>query len=437
MASISTDKRGLRRLLFMGLNGNRKSIRLGKIPKRAAESIKQHVEHLLSCNQAGLAFNAQTSEWLNKIDQSLRTKLAKHGLVSLKEHTAGLKLSNHIAAYRERIKHLKPTTQKHWNHTFRNLGTFFKHDPKLEDITAGDAKDFETYLLSGNARSSNKGKSSQPKQLAVNTVAKRISNCKTLFKDAISRKLIDSNPFEGLRGTVRSNPEREYFITLEVATKVLEACPNAEWRLIFALARFGGLRVPSEIVGLKWEHIDWANNRFLVLSPKTEHHEGKKDRVVPIFRELKPFLEEQYELSTPGSEFVLTKQRCTNVNLRQMLLRIIERAGLVAWPKLFHNLRSSRASELVQHYPAHVESAWLGHSIRIGAEHYMQVTEDDYAKAAQNAAQHMQVMPRIDSQPQNTAHEKRLVLPSNASSRTTLQPSQVGDEGLEPPTSSV
>ena len=61
----------------------------------------------------------------------------------------------------------------------------------------------------------------------------------------------------------------------------------------------------------------------------------------------------------------------------------------------------------------------------------MQVTEDDYAKATQNAAQHMHVMPRIDSQSQNTAHEKRLVLPSNASSRDTMQPSQVGDEGLD------
>jgi hypothetical protein len=43
----------------------------------------------------------------------------------------------------------------------------------------------------------------------------------------------------------------------------------------------------------------------------------------------------------------------------------------------------------------------------------------------------MHVIPRIDSQLQNTAHEKRLVLPSNASSRNTLQASQVGDEGLE------
>jgi hypothetical protein len=191
------------------------------------------------------------------------------------------------------------------------------------------------------------------------------------------------------------------------------------------------VRAPSEIVGLKWENIDWANNRFLVLSPKTEHYEGKKDRVVPIFGELKPFLEEQFDLAVPGYEFVIVDHRCTNVNLRKMLLRIIERAGLVAWPKLYHNLRASRATELVRDHPAHVVAAFLGHSVRIAAEHYLQVTEDDYAKAAQNAAQHMHVMPRIDSQPQNTAHEKRLVLPSNASSRNTMQASQVGEGGLD------
>ena len=43
----------------------------------------------------------------------------------------------------------------------------------------------------------------------------------------------------------------------------------------------------------------------------------------------------------------------------------------------------------------------------------------------------MHVMPRIDSQPQNTAHKKRLVLPSKASSRHSMQVTQMGDEGLE------
>src|SRR6266849_6310224 len=53
---------------------------------------------------------------------------------------------------------------------------------------------------------------------------------------------------------------------------------SAEWRLIFALARFGGLRCPSEFVPLKWEHVDWARNRFWVTSPKTERHQGHEGR---------------------------------------------------------------------------------------------------------------------------------------------------------------
>ena len=66
--------------------------------------------------------------------------------------------------------------------------------------------------------------------------------------------------------------EREFFVTREMASRVLEACPDAEWRLIFALSRFGGLRCPSETLALKWEHVDWARSRIHVQSPKTAHH---------------------------------------------------------------------------------------------------------------------------------------------------------------------
>ncbi|RIK80286.1 MAG: hypothetical protein DCC68_11280 [Planctomycetota bacterium] len=64
-------------------------------------------------------------------------------------------------------------------------------------------------------------------------------------------RLVEVNPFADLKSTVRPNPSRFYFIRRDEAQKVLDACPDAQWRLIFALARFGGLRVPSEIVELR------------------------------------------------------------------------------------------------------------------------------------------------------------------------------------------
>ena len=62
--------------------------------------------------------------------------------------------------------------------------------------------------------------------------------------------------------------------------------------------------------------------------------------------------------------------------------RIIAQAGLKLWPKLYVNLRASRATELVEHYPGHVAADWLGHTEAIADEHYRQTTTEHYTRAA-------------------------------------------------------
>ena len=52
MASISNDPNGRRRILFIGANGKRQAIRLGKVPLRYAESTKVKVEDLVMESQA-------------------------------------------------------------------------------------------------------------------------------------------------------------------------------------------------------------------------------------------------------------------------------------------------------------------------------------------------------------------------------------------------
>ena len=80
-----------------------------------------------------------------------------------------------------------------------------------------------------------------------------------------------------------------------------------------------------------------------------------------------------------------------------------------AWPKLFQNMRASRATELVKDFPEHVVTAWMGHSKRIAQKHYLQVTEEDYKQASsnptQNPTQQITVSPRRGSQPILSAHE--------------------------------
>ena len=172
--------------------------------------------------------------------------------------------------------------------------------------------------------------------------------------------------------------------------KLLEACPNHDWRMIITLARYGGLRCPSEVLSLKWQHVDWDQRRIRVPSPKTEH-QGKESRMIPMFPELRVALEEAWELAAEGAVYVIDEQyrkaanRKTgwrNTNLRTYFMKIVQRAGLQPWPKLFHALRSSRETELVRQFPLHVVTSWLGNTPAIALRHYLLTTDEDFQRAA-------------------------------------------------------
>jgi hypothetical protein len=50
-------------------------------------------------------------------------------------------------------------------------------------------------------------------------------------------------------------------------------------------------------------------------------------------------------------------------------------------------MRSSRETELAQKYPLHLVTAWIGNSALIAVKHYLQVTEEDFAKAVKDSEQ--------------------------------------------------
>ena len=103
------------------------------------------------------------------------------------------------------------------------------------------------------------------------------------WKDAVERELVTKNPFEKFSSTVGGNPDREFFIDRPTCKRVLDACPDSKWRLIFALCRFGGLRSPSDFLRLTWDDVLWDVEKIVVRSPKTEHHKGKGIRIIPLF----------------------------------------------------------------------------------------------------------------------------------------------------------
>ena len=146
------------------------------------------------------------------------------------------------------------------------------------------------------------------------------------------------------------------------------------WQVILWLSRYGGLRTPSETLSLRWEDIDWELNRFSIPEPKVEHHEGRGVRSCPIFPELRPILDEAFEIFGDKSEYVVAAPQYRAAANTAM--------GWKNSNLLFHSMRVSRQTELQREFPLHVVCSWLGNSPRIAQQSYLLVTEDDFAKAA-------------------------------------------------------
>jgi integrase len=138
------------------------------------------------------------------------------------------------------------------------------------------------------------------------------------------------------------------------------------------LARIGGLHCPSELKHLRWSDINWAENRFLVHSPKTEHHEGHRERLVPLFPELRKELERHFTLDeVKDNEFVIQGlQNSTRWNLHHPIKVIAKRAGLGTIMRPFDNMRMTRSNEVDREFGSVKESLWIGHSERVKKEHY-------------------------------------------------------------------
>ncbi len=431
MSSITAQPGGRHTIQFIGSDGKRRSIRLGVGTRKQAEAVQCKVDDLVSASILSGTPRDETARWLASVDDVMNDKLAAVGLIPRRRVTT---LAAFVDDYIAGRIDVKPGTLTVYGHTRRCLVDHLGASRPLRTITPGDADAFRLFLIAAGLRE--------------NTTRRRCGIARQFFNAAIRKRLIDSNPFAGLPSQVRGNSQRSYMVTLDEAEKVLAACPDAEWRLIFALARFAGLRCPSEILGLRWCDVDWDRQRFLVHSPKTEHHEGKAERWVPIFSRLLPYMREAFEQAEPGAVHAVTRYRHNN-NLRTQLQRIIRRAGLTPWPKLFQNLRSTCQTELEDYLPFKAVCEWLGNSERVAQEHYLQVTDDHWLraveplpKAVQNPVQQgaadecnatQGVWDDIAETPENKAFRDRVLEAAYACNG--LQTKGMGPGGFEPPTS--
>lgn len=270
----------------------------------------------------------------------------------------------------------KPESRRAWAQVIdalkRQIG-----DRPISKITATDAEAFRRSMMDADYRPT--------------TVHKRLGHARQMFADAVRKGLIDSNPFEHVRHRAGDPAERRAQISAADAMKLIDEAPNAPWRLLIVLARFGGLRVPSEPLSLRWQHVDWERNRLIVPTPKLEHLPGRSFRVMPLFPIVREYLAEMFELAPDGAEYVFPddwRRRAQGsngwggANFRSVLAKIARRAGLTPWPRLWHSLRASCESDLAASFPLPAVTKWLGNTPTVAMRHYIDPTDELFDKAA-------------------------------------------------------
>ena len=261
--------------------------------------MKRYVELILSANRVGNAVDDRTADWLASCDAEMLDKLAIAGLIDAPaEKPAAATLAQFITRYVASRTDVKPATKEVWRQGELGLSNHFGAARELSAITPGDADGYKLALVA--------------EGLASLTIRKRLQFAKTIFRAAVRHKLIADNPFADV--TIKTGmPDRGHFISHADTAALLKACETLaksqlDWQLMIGLARYGGLRCPSEVLSLRWRDIDWATERINVQSPKTEHHPGKDCRKIPLFPELKELLETAKKAAPKGAVYIVDER---------------------------------------------------------------------------------------------------------------------------------
>ena len=340
-----------------------------------AKIAKDHIEHLITQARRDRPTTAATVRWLDALDDKTHGRLAALGLTDVRKIC---ELPRHVLAFMENYIERRTDWKKPDNHrqVVNHLRTYLERYVPLNSLTQGDCEGWHRWMQGNDPGSG----------LAPNTAGQNVKRCKQMFRDAIKHGLVKENPFTDIKIDLSSNVKRNYLVSAEETQEILAACPDQEWRVIFVLSRYGGLRIPSEVLALTWSMIDWENDRFTFPSCKTERH-GKIERTVPLFPEIAAelaCLKEQVEIARGDrkSDHVISSYRDTTANLRKAYRRILDDAGVVQYEKPFMNNRSTRRNEMDQSgVRCAALDAWFGHDDTTAQKYYEQVTEHDYRSA--------------------------------------------------------
>ena len=202
---------------------------LGRVTKKTAERFAGNIDNLLHERRCNLPISRDVSNWLADLDDAVYSLLAERDLVQPREKMATL--AGFIDSYIENRTDVGERRKQNLRIAKHRLIKFFG-DVELCSVTPGAADEYAHWLM---------------KQVASTTAKKECEVAGQFFRHAFRKELIARNPFDGVSVGTATNNDRQFMVSRDVISRVLEACPDWQWRTVVALARYGGLRCSSEV----------------------------------------------------------------------------------------------------------------------------------------------------------------------------------------------
>jgi integrase len=364
MASLSKDGK-----ITFYVDKKKRSFRVTRLNKKAAQTVLNKVEQLLSYRVGNEPLPESLQRWLSSCDRWLIEAMANAGLCDPPNDVT-------VVEFFEKYIQDRPESRRDWqknhNNTLQAVKRYFGSDVLLRDVSSEDAQQFRRWLAT-EAKPTGKD---MPKQgYAEATVAGHIKICRKIFKHAEKQQIVHANPFKTVEAGSQKNSDRQFEIDRDMLQRLLDVAPDRHWRLLILLVRIGGLRTGSETRALRWRDVDFVNREINVPGAKGKNRpDGSRNirwRIIPIYPEL---LEPLKDCFDPTEEFVLYGITGTDANVYNKFRKLVKKAGLTPWPRLWHNMRASRDSELTAAgIPDFIVSQLQGNTVQVSRDHYKMV----------------------------------------------------------------
>jgi integrase len=301
---------------------------------------------------------------------------------------------------------LRPQTVRLYDHTIERLLKYFKPTQRLNRISPMMAEVFIAKLKP----------LERDDELSNWSRFRILRNCRTMFKKAVTWKLIAENPFQEIAAPTL-DVTRWHYLKPKEYIKLLDATPSLLRKALYALAYTTGLR-RGELLNLTWSDVDIKagvvkvqNRKGTVTMPPffIKDHEARQIKLpkhtLGILNELRadtknskgrvllvPYVllsEQHYRtVIAKWQRYRKQKRDWANRDMQNNTLRNfnrdVRRAGIKPDGQLsIHTLRKCCIKTWADHLPLNVTQTLAGHSdLKTTMQYYNQVDDYHRKKAA-------------------------------------------------------